>query len=234
MIKFLLPLSLFLGATRSAFAACAAEDFCPDGVTQADVVVDPEDADQVTCGTLIGVLAFVPEADCPSLKLGEIRCCPKTMDPICFLCGSADASFDKEKIIDETMTCGSLDEMMQLNPRSESCDAWLGMYSSGYLNVQSYCGCEGAVAPDTCKPCPDGYTVNATAAVPDESGMTCADGAEMFSHLLEEGCNDMTSDATEMEEIQKACCIAPTTSAGVPHSFLFTVVLALVGLVVLG
>ena len=130
-----------------------------------------------------------------------------TMPPVdnstagCFLCGS-DVPFANNKTWIGESVCNQLSNLVDGLSSGEYCDSLL---TDDQLNFQSFCECEGAVAPDVCTLCPEGQEIVPDMAVPGFDGLNCAEGASYAKHILEASlCGGFVTP-----EVISTCCVAP-------------------------
>eukprot|EP00980_Cylindrotheca_fusiformis_P013078 scaffold3273_cov148-Cylindrotheca_fusiformis.AAC.13 len=137
----------------------------------------------------------------------------------CYICGSADIAMTKADSLlfgvgenDEDLTCSEI--QASLNETELSCSFTLQLYNS-FINLPSVCGCEGAVAPNLpeCSPCNGGSAIPG-ATVPGET-YSCAYAIELSKHFTDsEICLSGRENATDIEELQSACCLSVGDGGG--------------------
>ncbi|CAJ1966632.1 unnamed protein product [Cylindrotheca closterium] len=218
-----LLLSLLLPSIDAA-SQCSFQNFCPNGVTRPNALVEAA-GNGLTCQTISVGISFdmVPPEECSHLVFAEIFCCPPEEESNCFLCGNSDDNLGlyEDRIV-EGETCGEINRKLQLNPREKSCNAWKGVYYDDMksVDVKSYCGCPGMPAPNDCQLCGRGIPndeimelVDPAAQVPAADGysnMTCLELLEYASHVT----SSDTCGTLSTPEIQAACCAGASTSSG--------------------
>ncbi|CAJ1937852.1 unnamed protein product [Cylindrotheca closterium] len=146
--------------------------------------------------------------ECAGLTiLAGVNCCPTKQDPaICFLCNSAEATFNADKAIpdSEVPSCGIIDAMLSYAESEANCTAGKAEFDTSF-NLASFCECSDVPAPELCKVCDDNQvvTTNTTAVVPDGDGLTCIEGFEFARHVT----NQTVCDGIETDESKAACCV---------------------------
>ncbi|CAJ1934526.1 unnamed protein product [Cylindrotheca closterium] len=209
-------------------------EFCPDGIPDPNLIINPEDPpeDQGPCSfVVVGLSAGVLDAEeCSDILALQSICCPSanvTMPPNitmvpnsteapvateppteeetaggCFLCGS-DVPYANDKTWIGESVCNQLSNLVDGLSSGEFCDSLL---TDDQLNFQSFCECEGAVAPDFCTLCPAGQEIMSSRAVPGfDGGVTCGEGASYVTHILDASlCGNFATP-----EVVSACCVDP-------------------------
>ncbi|CAJ1934525.1 unnamed protein product [Cylindrotheca closterium] len=213
-MKLLLSLALASVTVNPVRAQCTTE-FCPSGITLEGGEVDL-DGTVLTCSEFSATWSTILNAgvsaeECVGLTiLAGVNCCPTRQDPAsCFLCGSAEATFDADKILPggETRSCGIVDALLSYSPTESSCSSGKSEFDQSF-NLVSYCECSDVPAPELCKPCDDNQDINTTALIPGEDGLTCVEGFEYARHVT----NQAACDEIETSENKAACCIDMVSS----------------------
>ena len=191
------------------------------------------DDDGSTCADLVLIAPFVKNMDyCEgTIRVLEGYCCGQFSEleaddyediASCSLChgdGPVGNPFQEITFFDGRQTCAEIDQDLHMVP-NEACPTIHAEFEKFPIDIQSYCGCEGALPPNTCALCREGaILVNESMEIPD-SDMTCASLQEILVHVLDdEFCQAHTA------LLSNECCGLPQPTEA-PRGFNFPKMIA--------
>jgi hypothetical protein len=203
----------------AAYCGCPAEDppnicnFC-----SAEDLIDPEimigtDDDARTCGYLASVAPYIAnETLCSWLEYAEARCCNMKVKEPCSICNGAQMG-QPDRIVEYKAgtTCRQLDTKLRRLPEG-ICDQVTGDWE---IDLDSYCGCEGAMVLDRCQLCGEGQDLkNHLSALPDRPIWNCRVGHENAKFIASD--QVCTSEIRTAANVQLCCEPIPPTTSPMP------------------
>lgn len=124
----------------------------------------------------------------------------------CTICGNAANNFINPTAEYDDLSCEKLQSALTGLGTKEACDNFLAP-SSSWFQYESFCGCEGSVAPDSCKICGDGeilaFPFSKVPWTHVEARHTCADAVEIARHVTN---STVCSNFVATPAVKETCC----------------------------
>lgn len=125
----------------------------------------------------------------------------------CTVCGTTNNSFTKPNAAYDGVTCAELQSSIGNITNATECAAQFQIPKWEWLDVPSWCGCEGVVAPETCKICEDDEVFGfPDAIVPwDDEALeyTCAQAVALARHVPD---SNTCSAVVATTAAKETCC----------------------------
>lgn len=125
----------------------------------------------------------------------------------CTICGTAGNNFTNPTAKYNGRTCGQLQADLDALGNAEACDSLFLSPTYTWFQQESFCGCEGSTAPDSCNICGDGEILAfPNSYVPweqQEERYTCAEMAELARHVSD---STVCSNVVATPAVKETCC----------------------------
>ncbi|CAJ1966114.1 unnamed protein product [Cylindrotheca closterium] len=137
----------------------------------------------------------------------------------CTVCGNAANVFSNPSAKWNGLTCQQLQNSLTALGAAEGCSAVLDSGRYNWFQHESFCGCQGFTAPETCSLCADDELVafpTNPVPWPEPERYTCAEAAELARHVSDPSIcsNEIATDAVKQTCCRKKGEGCPTCSLG--------------------
>lgn len=125
----------------------------------------------------------------------------------CTVCGNAANNFTKPTAKYNKLTCQQLQDSLTTSGEANLCSEVLTGDKYSWFQHESFCGCVGAQAPETCQICADDEIVAfPTSYVPwdqEEERYTCAEAVELARHVSD---STVCTNVVATPAVKQTCC----------------------------
>ncbi|KAL3942724.1 MAG: hypothetical protein SGBAC_003131 [Bacillariaceae sp.] len=125
----------------------------------------------------------------------------------CTVCGNAANVYSNPTAKYNGLTCSELQVGLEQLNNTEACETTINSDRYSWFEHESFCGCQGVTAPETCNICGDDELVAfPTNAVPwefDDERYTCAEAVEFARHVSDP---TVCSNQVATPAVKQACC----------------------------
>jgi hypothetical protein len=164
---------------ENAEASGVCEELCKGDLELIDAELEiPDSDDGFTCGSVADIAPYVSNEDvCGQILLARTFCCVRPNFSLCPDGSPITLPDRKLGSSEEDIGCREINQMLSTLDEVQT----KTFLAENPLDLPSWCGCEGAEAPNLCPVCGDGEQLtNEDSIIIDSDGLTCAEG-EVFS-----------------------------------------------------
>jgi hypothetical protein len=184
---------------ENAEASDVCEELCNGDLELIDAEVEIPDSDGLTCGIVADIAPYISDEElCGQILLARTLCC---VDPNFSLCPDGSPITLPDRKLggpEEDIGCGEINQILSTLDVIQT----KTFLAKTPLDLPSWCGCEGAEAPNLCPVCGDGEQLtNEDSIISNSDGLTCAEG-EVFSRHVK----NTTFCQQEVERANALCC----------------------------